>query len=118
MKKVLKLSLLFTLLIASVSLYAGEIENTTKNKKPKSSTIKDNLVIREKNQKVSVLLLNSDLSPVKIIIRDGIGRIIFSETITNKTIHKSFNFKSAYKGFYNISVKDGLKSYTKEIEIL
>jgi len=75
-------------------------------------------VIREKGEKVSIILLNPDVNPVVITIRDGRGRIVFTETITNdEAIHKSFNFTKAYKGSYSIKVKDGVTTYKKEIEI-
>lgn len=120
MKNTLKQFLLFTLLIASIHVNAAEFETITKTKKPNTTTKADDLVIREKDEKVSIILLNVDLNPVDIIIRDGIGRIIFSETITNdnKTIHKSFNFENAYSGNYTIKVKEGVNTYNKEIEII
>lgn len=119
MKNTLKLSLLLTLLIASVHVNATTSETFTETEKTSTTDIADDLVIREKDEKVSVILLNLELNPVKITIRDGFGRIVFSETIKdNKTIHKSFNFKKAYKGNYSIKVKNGLTTYNKEIEII
>ncbi|WP_299766734.1 hypothetical protein [uncultured Dokdonia sp.] len=119
MKNTLKLSLLLALLITSVNIHATTLKTFVATEKSNPTTIADDLVIREKDEKVSVILLNLDLNPVKITIRDGFGRIVFSETINdNKTIHKSFNFKKAYKGSYSIKVKNGLTTYSKEIEII
>ncbi|MEP0262455.1 hypothetical protein [Dokdonia sp.] len=118
MKNTFKLPLLFILLIASVRVNATSFETFTKTEKTNATNITDDLVIREKDEKVSVILLNLDLNPVKIIIRDGLGRIVFSETINDKTIHKSFNFKNAYKGNYRIKVKNGVTTYNKEIKII
>ncbi|GGG24039.1 hypothetical protein GCM10011344_25990 [Dokdonia pacifica] len=119
MKNTLKLSLLFALLITSVHVNATTLETFVETKESNPKTITDDLVIREKDEKVSVILLNLDLNPIKITIRDGFGRIVFSETIKdNKTIHKSFNFKKAYKGSYSIKVRNGLTTYNKEIKII
>jgi hypothetical protein len=119
MKNTLKLALLLTLLITSVNVNATGFETSIEGKKPLTSAIDSDRVIREKGEKVSIILLNLDLSPVKIIIRDGMGRIVFSETINdNKAIHKSFNFTKAYQGSYSIKVKDGSTTYNKEIEII
>lgn len=119
MKNTLKLALLLTFLTTSVHVNATRSESFTEKKKPITSTVDSDRVILEKGEKVSINLLNLDSNPVDIIIRDGRGRIIFSETITNnKTIQKSFNFTKAYKGNYSIKVKDGSTTYNKEIEIL
>ncbi|MFC4635061.1 hypothetical protein ACFO3O_14160 [Dokdonia ponticola] len=119
MKNTLKLALLFTLLVTSVHVNATGSELFTDEKKPTIATIDTDRVIREKGEKVSINLLNLDLNPVHIIIRDGRGRIVFSETITNdETIQKSFSFTKAFKGNYSIKVKDGSTTYTKEIEII
>ncbi len=118
MKNTLKLALLLTLLTTSVYVNATGSETFTDEKKSAKITIDTDKVIREKGEKVSVILLNPDVNPVTITIRDGRGRIVFSETITNnETIHKSFNFTKAYKGNYSIKVKDGSTTYNKEIEI-
>ena len=119
MKNTLKLALLLTFLITSINVNATAFETSIDGKKPLTSTIISDMVIREKGEKVSVILFNLDLNPVDITIRDGFGRIVFSETISdNKTIHKSFNFTKAYQGKYSIKVKDGSTTYNKEIEII
>ena len=73
---------------------------------------------KEKNNRVHLNLLNLDENPVQIVIRDGMGRKIHTETILKeKSIHKSFNFNKAYSGTYDIQVKDGKTIYSLEIEL-
>lgn len=119
MKTTLKSVLLLVLLTTSVYVNATGSETFIDEKKPITSTIDSDMVIRKKDEKVSINLLNLDLNLVEIIIRDGLGRIVFFETINNdQTIQKSFNFTKAYKGSYSIKVKDGSTTYNKEIEII
>ncbi len=119
MKSTLKLSLVLALLTVSVQANASEYKTPVNTTEAYSLNIDDTYVIQEKDGKVSVNLLNLDLNPIKIIIRDGLGRIVFSETISdNNAIHKSFNFTNAYQGSYSIKVKDGSRTYNKEIEII
>lgn len=119
MKNTLKLSLFLTLIIVSTYGNAANIVAPVETEKMSLINIDDELVIQKKEYKVSINLLNLDLNPIKIIIRDGLGRIIFHETINdNKTIQKTFNFTNAYQGSYSIKVKDGSKTYNKEIEII
>lgn len=75
-------------------------------------------VYLKKDGKVYLNLLNLDLNPVDIEVRDEMDRLLFSETIDGTpTVAKSFNFKKAFKGFYTIKVKDGAIVYTEEIEV-
>ena len=75
-------------------------------------------VFRKKDGRVFLNLLNSDLSPVDIKVRDAMDRLLFIETMKGTlNIQKSFNFTKAFKGSYTIKVKDGRKVYMEEIEI-
>lgn len=85
-------------------------------KNPKLSTPADNFVLKESGDIIFFNLLNLDLNPIKVVITDDFGRIVFTETISNKnSIHKAYNFEKAYAGTYLVIVKDGNNSYSESI---
>lgn len=75
-------------------------------------------IFRKKDGRVYLNLLNLDLNPVDIEVRDAMDRLLFSETMDGTlTVVKSFNFKKALEGIYIIKVKDGATVYTEEINV-
>ena len=83
-----------------------------------SKEIDNKPVFRKKDGRVYLNLLNSDLNPVEIKVRDAMDRLLFSETMDGMLdIQKAFNFKNAFAGSYIITVKDGRNVYTEEIEV-
>lgn len=67
--------------------------------------------------KVAFRLNNSDLSPVKIYVSDGEGRVVFSETLKESEIGKVFNFEDAIPDIYYIVVVDGTTTYRKTLDV-
>ena len=83
-----------------------------------SKKIGHKAVFRVRDGRVYLNLLNSDLNPVEIKVRDAMDRSLYSETMDGMlNIKKAFNFKNAFAGSYIITVKDGKNVYTKEIEV-
>ena len=83
-----------------------------------SKKIDNKPVFRKKDGMVYMNLLNLDLNPVEIIVRDAMDRLLFSETMDEiLDIQKAFNFKNAFAGSYIIKVKDGKNVYTEEIDV-
>ncbi len=111
MKNAIKLLAAFAILVTSIQVNAAGLNNP-----PKTSA--ESLVLKTDGEVVYLNLLNLDQSPVNVVVRDAMGRIVFTETIEEtKTVHKAFNFTKAFKGTYYVKVKDGDKSYTKEVVI-
>lgn len=111
MKNTMNVIVVALFLLTSFTSQATEV---TKN--PKSSTPANSFVLKESGDIVLFNLLNLDLNPVKVEVKDDLGRIVFVETISNeKSIHKAYNFEKAFAGTYTVTVKDGKKNYTEKI---
>lgn len=111
MKNTINVIVVAAFLLTSVCSLAAE---TTKNPKPLEST--ESLVLKEHGSVIFFNLLNLDLNPVKVLVKDEMGRVIFTETISNEnSIHKVYNFEKAYAGTYVVMVKDGKNSYSQKI---
>lgn len=71
-----------------------------------------------KGEKVFFSYNNPDLATISIEIRDGLDRLVYSESITQKEfILKSFNFESAFQGSYMIKISIGQQVFSTQIEI-
>lgn len=113
MKKNIQVIVMALCLITSISSQATE-----KVTNPEPSKSADSFVLKETGDTVLFNLLNLDLNAIKIMVKDDLGRIIYTETIANtKSIHKVYNFEKAYAGTYFITVKDGKKNYSKKIVV-
>lgn len=76
------------------------------------------VVFGKEGNKVYLNLDNSDLSKVEIKIINENNAKLFEESVASqKSINKTFNFEKAVKGLYTISVKDGSKNYSQNIDI-
>jgi hypothetical protein len=83
-----------------------------------SKKIDNKPVFSKRAGRVFLNLLNSDLGPVDISVRDAVDRLLFSETIDRKlVVEKAFNFNGAFKGGYTIKVKVGDGVYFEEISV-
>lgn len=109
--KNLKSIFVFVLLAGQVSLFANEIKN------PLVKTPSEFIFTQSKDE-VKINYLNLDSSNVKIIVRDGFERIIYSLDVTEKqSIHKLLDFSKAYSGTYSISLKDNTENYSFQITV-
>jgi len=116
MKQTLKLSVLVIALLGSINMFANENLGTDPVKITKSTNTSS--VFVERNDKIYLILDNPELSSVHIEIRDGLDRLVYSETLKDKeAVKKTFNFTKAYAGFYQITVNNGTDFFSKAIEI-
>ena len=116
MKNTLKLSVLVLAFFASINMLANDNTATDPRKisKDKNSTS----IFAERNDKVYLLLDNPELSAVKIEVRDGLDRLVYSEILEDKqAVKKTFNFTKAYAGSYHITVNNGTDVFYTAIEI-
>lgn len=115
MKQTLKLSVLVLAFFASINVFAND---NTKDPITVTSGIDAASIIVEHNDKVYVVFENPELQAIHIEVRDGLDRLVFKETLTDKaSISKVFNFTKAYTGTYTITVNDGVNRYYKSVEI-
>ncbi len=83
------------------------IENKLEKNKP---------VFRKKDGMVYLNLLNLSKKEVEIKVIDNNDSVVFSQVLENEgLIEKAFNFKNAYRGRYNIIVKNLNDKYFEEI---
>jgi len=133
MKQTLKFSAIAFLLFTAITTFAATSERTHYETQPElsditlhpgdkikkvSSTIEDE-IFTEGTDMVYVSFSNPELDLIKLEVRDGLDRIVYTNEIDGAaTLSKTFNFKGAYKGFYTIHIAHGKKSFSKEFEIL
>ncbi len=85
----------------------------------KASNAIDKDVFTEGTDMVYVSFSNPELQRIKLEVRDGLNRIVYSKEIDGEaSVSKTFNFKGAYKGYYTIQIENEKKSFSKEFEIL
>ena len=76
------------------------------------STEKSKPVFRKKGGRLFLNLLNLDGNNVEIKVMDGSDRVVFKETIANKTVvEKVFNFEGAFEDTYTVIVRDDEQRY-------
>ncbi|WP_035335431.1 hypothetical protein [Dokdonia sp. PRO95] len=133
MKQTLKFSAIAFLLFTAITTFAatsemthyeGQPELLTRASNPgdkikKTSKAIDKDVFTEGTDIVYVSFSNPELQTIKLEVRDGLNRIVYSNEIDGEaSLNKTFNFKGAYKGYYTIHVENEKESYSKEFEIL
>lgn len=75
-------------------------------------------VFRKAGDKIYLNLMNQKEADVAILIMDDQDRVIFNETVGDEFIvQKTFNFESAIKGRYTVTVKNGTNTYHESIVI-
>ncbi len=131
MRQTLKLSAIAVLFLTSMTTLASTVNpvstvikngnsiaiNTHSDKSIADEAKND--VFSEGKDTVYVSLANPELKNIKIEVRDGLNRLIYSKQVTGATsIAKTFHFNNAFKGYYTIKLNNGSTTYSKEFEIL
>ncbi len=100
-------SVIFTLKVQDTEVKIVDREEN--NEKP---------VFRKVGDKIYLNFMNQEEANVDIVIVDNQNRVVFSETSKGDfLVQKAFNFQSAVKGRYIVSVKSGKNTYYKSIVI-
>ena len=67
---------------------------------------------------VYVSFANPELQRIKIEVRDGLNRVVYSKEIDGEaSVSKTFHFNGAYQGYYTIQIQNEKKSFSKEFEV-
>jgi hypothetical protein len=133
MRQTLKFSAIAFLLFTATTTFAATSEMTLNEVQPelsiratnpgdkvkKEPNAIDKDVFTEGTDMVYVSFSNPELQRIKLEVRDGLNRIVYSNEIDGEaSVSKTFNFTGAYKGYYTIHIGNEKKSFSKEFEIL
>ena len=132
MRQTLKFSAIAFLLFTATATFAATSKITHYEAQPallnkitnpgdkikKASNTMDKDVFTEGTDMVYVSFSNPELQRIKIEVRDGLNRVVYSKEIEGEaSVNKTFHFNGAYEGYYTIQIQNEKKSFSKEFEV-